>query len=48
VMDAAERCDDLILMRDGRIVAAATPDELRERTGRQDLEEAFLVLAEAA
>jgi ABC-2 type transport system ATP-binding protein len=48
VMDEAERCDDLILMREGRIVAAATPDELRERTGRQDLEEAFLVLAEAA
>jgi ABC-2 type transport system ATP-binding protein len=48
VMDEAERCDDLILMREGQIVAAATPDELRERTGRQDLEEAFLVLAEAA
>lgn len=48
VMDEAERCDDLILMREGRIVAAATPDELRERTGRQDLEEAFLALVEAA
>ena len=48
VMDEAKRCDDLILMREGRIVAVVTPDELRERTGRQDLEEAFLVLAEAA
>lgn len=47
VMDEAARCDDLILMRDGRIVASGTPDELRERTGRQDLEQAFLVLAEA-
>jgi ABC-2 type transport system ATP-binding protein len=48
VMDEAQRCDDLILMREGRIVAAPTPDELRERTGRQDLEEAFLVLSDAA
>jgi ABC-2 type transport system ATP-binding protein len=48
VMDEAERCDELLLMRDGRIVAADTPDNLRERTGKADLEEAFLVLAEAA
>jgi ABC-2 type transport system ATP-binding protein len=48
VMDEAERCDDLILMRDGRIVATGSPDELRNRTGRDDLEDAFLVLAEAA
>ncbi len=34
--------------REGQIVAAATPNELRERTGKQDLEEAFLVLAEAS
>jgi ABC-2 type transport system ATP-binding protein len=48
VMDEAERCDDLLLMRFGRIVAAETPTSLRERTGKSDLEEAFLVLAEAA
>jgi ABC-2 type transport system ATP-binding protein len=48
VMDEAERCDDLILMRDGRIVATGSPDELRNRTGRDDLEDAFLMLAEAA
>jgi len=46
VMDEAERCEDLVLMREGRIVAAETPDELRARTGRDDLEEAFLELAE--
>jgi ABC-2 type transport system ATP-binding protein len=46
VMDEAERCDDLVLVRDGRIVATGTPQELRERTGREDLEEAFLVIAE--
>jgi ABC-2 type transport system ATP-binding protein len=48
VMDEAERCDDLVLVRDGRIVATGTPQELRERTGREDLEEAFLAIAEAA
>jgi ABC-2 type transport system ATP-binding protein len=48
VMDEAERCDDLVLMRDGRMVATGSPDGLREQTGRTDLEDAFLVLAEAA
>ena len=47
VMDEAKRCEDLILMREGRIVAAETPDELRARTGKHDLEDAFLALVEA-
>jgi ABC-2 type transport system ATP-binding protein len=46
VMDEAERCDDLLLMRAGEIVAHGPPWELREQTQRDDLEEAFLVLAE--
>jgi len=48
VMDEAERCDELVLMREGRIVAAATPAELLARTGARDLESAFLALAEEA
>ena len=48
VMDEAERCDELVLVREGAIVAAASPQELRERTGCDDLEEAFLVLAEGS
>ncbi len=48
VMDEAAHCDDLLLLRDGRLVAAGTPAELRERTGLQDLEQAFLKLAEEA
>jgi ABC-2 type transport system ATP-binding protein len=48
VMDEAERSDELILMREGRIVATGAPDSLREQTGQTDLEDAFLVLAEAA
>jgi ABC-2 type transport system ATP-binding protein len=47
VMDEAKRCEDLVLMREGRIVATEAPDELRARTGKLDLEDAFLALAEA-
>jgi ABC-2 type transport system ATP-binding protein len=44
VMDEAARCDRLLLMRDGAILAACTPHELRRDTGTDDLEEAFLRL----
>ncbi|MFD4407395.1 ABC transporter ATP-binding protein [Nocardia sp. NPDC058499] len=44
VMDEAEHCDRLLLMRDGRLLAQHSPDELRERTGEQNLERAFLAL----
>ena len=47
VMDEAERCDELVLMRDGTVVATGSPSGLLERTGATDLEEAFLTLAEA-
>lgn len=46
VMDEAGRCDRVLLMREGKLVADATPDELRSQTGENDLERAFLVLAE--
>jgi len=45
VMDEAARCDELVLMRDGGIVAADTPSALLERTGATDIEGAFLALA---
>jgi ABC-2 type transport system ATP-binding protein len=48
VMDEADRCDELVLLRDGHVVATGAPAALREQTGEQDLEEAFLRLAEAA
>ena len=48
VMDEATRCDELLLVREGRILAAAPPAEIRRRTGVHDLEEAFLQLVEAA
>jgi ABC-2 type transport system ATP-binding protein len=44
VMDEAARCQRLLLMRDGRILADDTPDALRTATGTDDLEQAFLSL----
>jgi ABC-2 type transport system ATP-binding protein len=44
VMDEAGRCDRLLLMREGRLLATETPAELRESTGEEDLEAAFLAL----
>ncbi|MDZ5663254.1 ABC transporter ATP-binding protein [Nocardioides sp. S-58] len=46
VMDEAERCHRLLLMREGRIIADGSPDEVRERTGAADVEQAFLRLVE--
>jgi ABC-2 type transport system ATP-binding protein len=43
-MEEASECDDLLLMREGAILAATTPDELRARTGESDLSRAFLVI----
>ena len=44
VMDEADRCDRLLLLRDGQLLADATPGELRDRTGAADLDDAFLRL----
>jgi ABC-type multidrug transport system ATPase subunit len=47
-MDEAERCDRLVLLRDGRILAEGSAGELRQQAGAPTLEEAFLRYAEAA
>lgn len=44
VMDEAEHCASLLLMREGYVLAQLSPAELRERTGQTGLEEAFLSL----
>ena len=46
VMDEADRCDSLLLIREGRLLAQSTPDELRAQTGAQELDDAFLRLIE--
>jgi ABC-2 type transport system ATP-binding protein len=46
VMDEAARCDRLVLLREGAILAASTPRELLSRTAASDLDDAFLRLVE--
>lgn len=48
VMDEAERCDRIALLREGRVLATGTPAELLERTGADSVEAAFLVLIDEA
>jgi len=48
VMDEAERCHRLLLMREGEILADNTPEALRARTGSATVEEAFLHLVDQA
>jgi ABC-2 type transport system ATP-binding protein len=46
VMDEAERCDRLLLMREGRLIADDTVPNLLEKTDTQDVESAFLAIVE--
>ena len=47
VMDEAERCDELLFVRSGRVIARGTGREIRDRARTDDLEQAFLHLADA-
>ena len=44
VMDEATRCDELVLMREGAVIAQETPAGLLARTGTADTEQAFLAI----
>ncbi|GAB4009338.1 ABC transporter ATP-binding protein [Nocardioides ultimimeridianus] len=46
VMDEADRCDRLLLMREGRIIAHDTPAAVKAAAGVETVEEAFLALVE--
>ncbi len=46
VLDEANNCDAVVLLRDGRILASETPEALRREAGTDDLDEAFLRLIE--
>jgi ABC-2 type transport system ATP-binding protein len=48
VMDEANRCERLLLMRDGKLLADETPAALLEHTGTPDIEAAFLDLVDSA
>ncbi|MDX6199542.1 MAG: type transport system ATP-binding protein [Actinomycetota bacterium] len=47
VMDEAGRCDRLLLMREGALIADEAPAALLDRTGTTDLEQAFLRLVQS-
>ena len=44
VMDEAERCERLLLMREGAIIADGSPEQIKARTGTTDIEGAFLAV----
>jgi len=48
VMDEADSCHDLILLRNGRVLAQGTPAALRARTGKSRMDEVFIDLIEEA
>jgi ABC-2 type transport system ATP-binding protein len=48
VMDEAERCDELLLLREGRLLATGSVADIRRRTGTDDMDEAFLRLIEGS
>ncbi len=48
VLDEARHCDELLLLREGRLLAQLSPAELCERTGTQDMDAAFVRLIEGA
>ena len=47
VMDEAAHCDELVLLREGRVLANGAPAALLTRTGQPDLESAFVSLIES-
>jgi ABC-2 type transport system ATP-binding protein len=44
VMDEADRCDELLFIRTGRVIARGSGSDIRSQAGTQNLEEAFLRL----
>jgi ABC-2 type transport system ATP-binding protein len=48
VMDEADRCNELVLQREGAVVATGSPEAIRAETGCDALEQAFIAIAEAS
>ena len=42
MQEVAALCDRIVVIAQGRVMAAGTPDELRAQTGQENLEEAFV------
>lgn len=48
VMDEADSCHELVLLRNGRVLAQGTPTQLRERTEMNRMDDVFIALIEEA
>lgn len=48
VMDEASRCQDLLLIRDGSVLAHGSPDQLCDQTRQKTVEESFIQLVGSA
>lgn len=46
VMDEADRCDSLFLLREGQVLASGTPDALKASAQTHEMEEVFISLVE--
>jgi sodium transport system ATP-binding protein len=44
MQEVSALCDTIVVLARGRVVAAGTPDALREEAGQQNLEDAFVAL----
>ncbi len=44
--EVSSLCDQIVIISSGKVVAKGTPDQIREISGQQDLEEAFVTLTE--
>ncbi|MBX5460291.1 MAG: ATP-binding cassette domain-containing protein [Steroidobacteraceae bacterium] len=44
MQEVAALCDEIVVIARGNVVAAGTPEEIRARTGQDNLEEAFVQL----
>jgi sodium transport system ATP-binding protein len=42
MQEVAMLCDNIVVIAGGRVVAQGSPDELRQRTGHENLEDAFV------
>ncbi len=45
VMDEAEKCSHLVMMREGSLIASGTPGEIQQKADAKNLEDAFLFFA---
>ena len=42
MQEVAALCDEIVIISDGRVALSGTPAEIRSRTGRENLEDAFV------